>query len=215
MSAAALVCRQVTVTYGRGDHAVNAVTLVDLTVRAGEVVGVRGDSGSGKSTLLRLCAGIERPSAGTVERVGRAMPVFQDPVGSLDPRWPLWRTVTEPLMARDSRRGRVRRSDRRIITAEQLASVGLDDVDAVPGELSRGQRQRVAILRALVAEPAVVLADEPTSALDVSVAAGVLHLLADIARRGTALLVASHDEAVLAVLCDRVMRMHDGELRES
>ena len=212
--------------YGRGSKQVTAVANASLRLRAGEIVGIHGASGSGKSTLLRLLAGVERPTAGTVRLQGRAtdarrphpapgaaMPILQDPVGSLDPRWPIWRSITEPLTA-PHRPRRPARSERRELAARQLATVGLQgiDLDALPGELSRGQCQRVAILRALVAEPAVVLADEPTSALDVSVSAGILHLLAGMAKRGAALVVVSHDLAMLDVLCHRLLPMHAGHL---
>ncbi|MGH8932251.1 MAG: ABC transporter ATP-binding protein [Egibacteraceae bacterium] len=144
---------------------------------------------------------------------GVVMPILQDPVGSLDPRWPIWRSITEPLTA-PHRPRRPARSERREFAARQLATVGLQgiDLDALPGELSRGQCQRVAILRALAAEPAVVLADEPTSALDVSVSAGILHLLAGIAERGAALVVVSHDLPMLDALCHRLLPMHAGHL---
>lgn len=214
--------------YGSGGGAVHAVRDVDLTVAPGEIVGIHGASGSGKSTLLRLLAGVECPTTGEVRIAGRAvsaprrhverlpgavMPVFQDPVGSLDPRWPVWLSVTEPLTA-PHRSDRPNRATRRALAVDRLATVGLAglDPDARPGELSRGQCQRVAVLRALIAEPAVVLADEPTSALDVSVAAGILHLLAGAARAGTALVLVSHDIAVLDVLCDRVLAMRHGVL---
>lgn len=215
--------------YGRGREAVQAVKDVSMTVHPGEIVGIYGSSGCGKSTLLRLLSGVERPTSGTVHIGGRplsgsglrgarpapgaVMPILQDPVGSLDPRWPIWRSITEPLTA-PHRRDRPGRARRRVLAAEQLATVGLAgiDLDTRPGELSRGQCQRVAILRALIAEPAVVLADEPTSALDVSVSAGILHLLADIAARGVAMVVVSHDVAVLDVLCGRVLGMSDGAL---
>ncbi|WP_300007707.1 dipeptide/oligopeptide/nickel ABC transporter ATP-binding protein [Pseudonocardia sp.] len=210
--------------YGRGRGAVTAVAAASLTVAPGEIVGIHGSSGCGKSTLLRLLAGVERPTSGTVSLAGRplagrhpvpgaAMPILQDPVGSLDPRWPVWRSITEPLTA-PHRPSRPDRAGRREIARERLETVGLAglDLDARPGELSRGQCQRVAILRALVAEPAVVLADEPTSALDVSVSAGILHLLAGVAGRGAALVVVSHDLAVLDVLCHRVLVMTGGRL---
>lgn len=221
MSPVVLAAAGVARTYGRGRGAVVAVRHATLALRAGEIVGVHGASGSGKSTLLRLLAGIEQPSAGMVAprrpAPGAVMPVLQDPVGSLDPRWPLWRTVTEPLTAPHRHGWRMPRDARRAAAAARLATVGLEgvDVDALPGELSRGQCQRVALLRALAADPAVVLADEPTSALDVSVAAGLLALLAATAARGTALLVVSHDRAMLDVLCDRVLHLRDGVLSPS
>ncbi|MFD7660054.1 ATP-binding cassette domain-containing protein, partial [Actinosynnema sp. NPDC059797] len=169
---------------------------------------------------LRLLAAVERPDSGEVEFAGRpawvkrrrrvprpgfVMPVFQHPRASLDPRWPIWRTVGEPMPREPDRRGRAR---------DLLDRVGLPgiDLDARPTELSGGQCQRVAIARALAAEPAVVLADEPTSALDVTTAAGVLHLLRAVADGGTAIVLVSHDGAVLDVLADRVLRLVDRSL---
>lgn len=203
---------------------------VDLEVEAGEIVGVCGTSGSGKTTLLRLLGGQERGDDGELDlggvpilragrrigdppRAGYVMPVFQDPVGSLNLRWPVWRIITEPLMAAH-RRPHPRRSERQDLAIEALARVGLGQVDpsARPTELSLGQCQRVSILRAVSAGPALILADEPTSALDVTAAAGVLSLLADLARSGTALVVVSHDEAVLDVLVHRTLRMDAARL---
>jgi peptide/nickel transport system ATP-binding protein len=217
-------------SYGGGDTAVPAVRGMDLDVHAGEVVGVVGRSGSGKSTLLRLAAGLERPDRGRVElagadawpgghrrrhpvrpRRGWVMPVFQDPVASLDRRWPLWRTVTEPLVLAGARPSR---AERRRRAAEQLARVGLGDVDVdrLPATLSVGQCQRVAVVRALIAGPALVVADEPTASLDVGAAAAVAGLLRQAADDGAAVLVVSHDEPRLASYADRLVRMDDGEL---
>ena len=206
----------VTVAYGHGAGARQVLDRVSITVHAGEIVGIQGPSGCGKSTLLRLLSGIERPTSGTIRlggevvrqprRDGYVMPVNQNTAGALDPRWPIWRTITEPLMARH-RRPHPGRADRRQIAADQLRTVGLDglDINARPGQLSGGQRQRVAFLRALIAEPRLLIADEPTAALDVSVSAGVLHLIAAAADRGVAIVIASHDRPSLQVLCDRVL----------
>lgn len=209
-----------------------AVRATDLAVVAGEIVGICGASGSGKSTLLRLLGALERPDGGEIliggepawvrrvrgprrqtPRPGYVMAVFQDPQASLDPRWPLWRSISEPLTA-TAFRHRPSAAERRRTVARSLAEVGLEQVDpcCTPNELSVGQCQRASLLRALVAEPAAVLADEPTSALDVTTAAGVLQLLRSIADRGTALVVVSHDEAMLQVLADRMLRMRDGLL---
>ncbi|MDY7106857.1 MAG: ATP-binding cassette domain-containing protein [Actinomycetota bacterium] len=213
-----------------GGRTVHAVRPTSLDVRAGEVLGLVGPSGAGKSTMLRLLAGMERPDTGTLRagdhsiwgasgparmpRRGFAMPIFQDPVASLDPRWPLWRTLTEPLVIATGRR---RRAERRELAAEELDSLGLDDIDVdrLPGSLSVGQCQRVAVLRALIAEPTVLAADEPTASLDVEAARAVSDLLRVAADRGTAVLVVSHDEPRLRSYADRVLHMVDGHLPDS
>jgi len=216
-------------SYGRGPGAVQAVAQVDLQVRPGEIVGISGPSGCGKSTLLRLLGTVEAPSHGALYLAqqlvaqggkgvlqrppgGFVMPIFQDPVGSLDRRWPIWRTIVEPLTA--PHRPPLPIATRRSLAQARLAEVGLANLDpeARPGELSVGQCQRIAIARALAAEPALLIADEPTSALDASVSAAVLHLLAAVARRGTAIVIVSHDQALLTSLCDRVLTMANGRL---
>ncbi|MEQ3553394.1 ATP-binding cassette domain-containing protein [Pseudonocardia nematodicida] len=199
-------------TYGP----VTAVDDVSLELRSGEVVGLVGRSGSGKSTLARLVAGMERPDTGTVvhgsgarRRPGYVMPIFQDPVASLDRRWPLWRSLVEPLRARGRR---LTRASARTAAAEMLERVGLAGLDPGrrPASLSVGQAQRVAIARALAAEPALLVADEPTASLDVASAATITELLRDTASDGTAILVVSHDRARLETWADRVVTMRAG-----
>jgi peptide/nickel transport system ATP-binding protein len=203
--------------YGNGRLAHTAVERADLTIRRGEIVGISGPSGCGKSTLLRLIAGLECPTAGQLSfgrdrRPGFAMPVFQDATASLDARWPLWRIVSEPATA--PHRTRLSRVQRRGLARTLLGDVGLAHVDleARPSELSGGQCQRVAIARALAADPVLLVADEPTSALDPSVSAVILRLLRGLADRGTAIVIVSHDRAMLVALCDRVLDMRHGEL---
>ncbi|MEJ7578396.1 MAG: ATP-binding cassette domain-containing protein [Pyrinomonadaceae bacterium] len=224
--------RDVSRVYGRGKEAVHAIVKANLRVRRGEIVGIHGASGCGKSTLLRVLGTIEPPSRGTINLDGESvvrdkrflsrrawsgfvMPIFQDPVGSLDRRWSIWRTITEPLMA-SHRKFRPSRIERREIARARMAQVDLTnvDLDARPGELSVGQCQRVSIARALVAEPRLIVADEPTSALDRAIAAKVLRLLAAAAEEGTAIVIVSHDEAILNVLCHRVLKMSGGVLEE-
>ena len=191
--------------YEQGPHGVRGVHGLDLEVMPGEVVGLAGRSGSGKSTALRLLAGMERPDRGSITfggqpawnasrgrhphlpRPGFVMPVFQDPANSLDPRWPVYRSVTEPLTVRH-KMTRKQRIDR---ARELVCDVGLDqlDVTVLPSQLSGGQCQRVAIVRALAGNPALLVADEPTAALDVTSAAGIMHLLRRTADAGTAMII--------------------------
>jgi peptide/nickel transport system ATP-binding protein len=124
------------------------------------------------------------------------MPIFQDVSASLDPRWPVWRSVAEA--------GTSRAQVERLFDAVGLSPVRLG---ARPHQLSGGQRQRVAIARALAGEAALVVADEPTAALDPTVAAGVVRLLREVADGGCAVVVASHDEARIRSYADRVLRV--------
>lgn len=220
--------------YGRRGNPIHAVRDFDLRVRRGEVVGICGPSGCGKSTLLRLLGTIETPTNGAVlldgepatqagtsrlfgerARGGFVMPIFQDPVSSLDRRWPVWRTVTEPLMAKH-RLKKPPRNERLLVAREYLSHVGLTGIglEARPDELSVGQCQRVAIARALAAKPGLIVADEPTSALDAVIAASVLRLLKEAAEAGTGIVIVSHDRQLLHALCHRVLKMEEGVLKE-
>lgn len=227
--AAVLRAANITKSYIAGSARTEAVKTTSMELRRGEVVGIIGASGSGKSTLLRLLSGIERPDNGTVHaegtlmwgarstptlpRPGFAMPIFQDPVGSLDTRWPLWRSITEPLVLSGQRIGRGARRER---AARALASIGMSGiaVDRLPGSLSVGQCQRVAVLRGLIADPALLAADEPTASLDVEAASVVSEMLRSAADNGTAVVVVSHDEQRVRSYADRIFRMRDGVIRE-
>lgn len=204
-------------------HALRGVT---FDVVAGQRFGLVGESGSGKSTLLRLLCGLDSPTSGTITFQGRdvggqperrlkflrdeVQVVFQDPMGSLDPRMRVRDIVAEPLAGKTGVDvvGRVR---------ELLDAVGLppDAADRYPHQFSGGQRQRISIARALSPRPSVLVADEPVSALDVSVRAQILNLLADLADAYSLTLVfVSHDLAVVRHVCDTIAVMHDGAIVE-
>jgi ABC-type glutathione transport system ATPase component len=207
-------------------HALNGVS---FTIESGRSLGIVGESGSGKSTLARLVMALDKPTSGRVRMLGRdlhALPkeelrlarrdfqmVFQDPYGSLDPRQPVERIVTEPLSAQ----GGFTRTDQHRKAVEVLQAVGLrsNDLGKYPHEFSGGQRQRIAIARALVTRPRLIVADEPVSALDVSVQAQVLNLMQDLqAEFGITYMLISHDLAVVHHLCEDVAVLWQGRIVE-
>lgn len=205
---------------------------LNLEIKEGEIVGICGASGCGKSTLLRLLTTIETPKEGEIylggeiatngetrkllsrnARNGFVIPIFQDSFASLDRRWTIWRIITEPLTAKH-RRKKFSKNERREIAGEKLREVGLENVnlDARPTELSIGQCQRVAIARALTAEAKIITADEPTSSLDVLSSERIMKIFAETARKGTAIVIVSHDKDLLKRRCHRVFSMKDGSL---
>ncbi len=207
-----------------------AVDGVSLDLYPGQSLGLVGESGCGKSTLARTILALEEPSGGTVRfldmdvfalprndrnKVHRhAQAVFQDPYGSFDPRQTVARLVGEPLHLLGHELGRAEKQ-RRII--EALTDVGLEAADAgkYPHEFSGGQRQRLAIARALITHPKLIVADEPVSALDVSIRAQILDLLCDLRERhDLAYLFISHDLSVVRAITDEVLVMLAGKIVE-
>ena len=206
---------------------VQAVKGVSFDVEAGQTLAIVGESGSGKSTTLHEIMGFSQPP-GVVRltgvdpstlrgRAARALRkqisiVFQDPAGALDPRMTARDVVAEPLRVagrpRDEAYARV---------AELFEQVGLDSEygQRFPRAFSGGQRQRLAIARALATEPAVIALDEPLSALDVSIQADILDLLMQVqADTGVAYLLVAHDLAVVRRIAHRVAVMKSGEIVE-
>ena len=216
-----LQCTDLKKIYGTGDTAVCALNGIDLTVSRGEFVAVVGASGSGKSTLLHLMAGVDKPTAGTVEIDGvdvgkldptRAALFRRRKVGliyqffNLIPTLTVEKNIALPLLL-----------DERPPDPESLGqlvrTLGLQDkLKAMPGQLSGGQQQRVAIARALCYRPALLLADEPTGNLDRKNSGEILDLLRLCHRNlGQTILLVTHDET-MAAQADRVITLSDGRI---
>jgi peptide/nickel transport system ATP-binding protein len=207
-----------------------AVDGVSLSVHAGEIVGLVGESGSGKSSLLKVMLALEHASAGQVRVLGEefagaegadlrrlrraVQAVFQDPYGSFDPRWPVEELIAEPFFLLNSP---LSAAERRSRVAKVLEQVGLSPADArrLPREFSGGERQRIAIARALITEPAVIVFDEAVSSLDVLLRDQILELLSELARRlKVAYLFVSHDLHVIRAIADRIYVMQQGRIVE-
>ena len=224
------VCRSVTVVYGRGEAAVNALADVHLAIAAGERLGLCGRSGSGKTTLLHVLGGLVVPTSGEVRLGGQPLSsldaaargeararsvayVFQG--ANLLPTFTAFENVAfaayvsqvRSAAADDGQRARS------VPAAALLELVGLGaKLDALPSELSGGEAQRVAIARALAQRPALLLCDEPTGQLDSDTGSRVLDLIAALHQRlGFALVIATHDPQV-AARCDRIVTLEDGRV---
>jgi putative ABC transport system ATP-binding protein len=215
-------------TYGgqRGATEVHALRGVSFTVDRGEFVAIAGPSGSGKSTLLHLLGALDRPTSGTIRFSGRDVATLNDAelaelrnaeIGFVFQQFQLLARTSAlanvglPLVYRG-----VGRRERRERARAALESVGLGHrLDHRPSMLSGGEQQRVAVARALVTEPNVLLADEPTGNLDTATGADVVGLLQTLNKeRGVALIVITHDPEVAAA-APRQIRIRDGLIAAS
>jgi oligopeptide/dipeptide ABC transporter ATP-binding protein len=214
---------------GREPRAIHAVDGVSITMEAGETLGLIGESGSGKTTLGWVIARIHDPTGGQVRFEGQdvgklegealrrwrhnVQVVFQDPVGSLDPRLKVWQIVSEPIRAQET----LPRREIRARVAALLPTVGLPSycIDQYPHEFSGGGRQRISLARALSVDPKLVILDEPTSALDVAVQAQILNRLVTLQQeRRVSFLVITHNVAAVRFVADRVAVMYLGQVLE-
>ncbi len=213
-----------------GNGRVIAVDGVSFELARSQAVAIVGQSGSGKSTLTRLLLALEKPDEASVQLDGmnitrmsqsqlrphrrRFQAVFQDPSASLNPHLRISSILNEPLIAhgigsRSSRRQRIR---------ELLESVGLSpaSADRYPEAFSAGERQRIAIARALATEPELLILDEPVSSLDVTIQAQVIRIIDELRRSlNLSLVFISHDLDVVRQLCEHTLIMHKGMIIES
>ena len=213
----------------KGGRVARAVDGVDLTLDAGEALGLVGESGCGKSTVARLVLRLIPPGGGSIRFAGQEISalgdtalrplrrdmqiIFQNPHAALNPRRTVFQSVAEPLVVQRVASGAALRSR----VGALLTEVGLPETFLwrYPHELSGGQKQRVCIARALALAPKLVVLDEPTSALDVSVQAQILEFLRELrVRQQLAYLFISHNLAVVRQVCDRVAVMYLGRIVE-
>jgi putative ABC transport system ATP-binding protein len=213
--------RGITKVYRAGDVPVPALRDIDLDIERGEFLAIMGPSGSGKSTLMNILGCLDRPTRGTYELEGHEVRRMSDVqlarvrsrrVGfvfqqfNLLPRLPAMAQVELPLIYRRAR-------NRRKLAMRALAQVGLADrARHRPTQLSGGEQQRVAVARALVTNPAMILADEPTGALDSKTSVDLMEMLVRLnAERGITMVLVTHDQEV-AAYTRRMIRMRDGRI---
>jgi len=202
---------------------VHAVDGIEFSLTADESVGIVGESGSGKTTVVRCVMGLYKPTAGDVRLHGESVfasgekrrllrhvqLVFQDPGGSLNPRFTAEQIINEPLVHLT----KVSKAGRKAAVRELFQQVGMRDSDLrkLPHQFSGGQQQRIAIARALAPKPEVLILDEPTSALDLSLQAQIISLLVRLREEfDLSYVLITHDLAVVRQLCDRLLVMYLG-----
>ncbi|KQR83026.1 ABC transporter ATP-binding protein [Arthrobacter sp. Leaf337] len=207
-----------------------AVDDVSFSVKRGTTTAIVGESGSGKSTVAQMVLNLLQPTSGKIVFDGvdtstlnskqifafrrRVQPIFQDPYGSLDPMYNIFRTIEEPL--RTHKIGDKASREKKVRELLDQVALPQSTMQRYPNELSGGQRQRVAIARALALDPEVIICDEAVSALDVLVQAQVLNLLAELqSRLGLTYLFITHDLAVVRQIADHVCVMEKGKLVET
>lgn len=209
------ICAGYQYSYFRRSETPLVISDISFEVKEGESVGLIGSSGCGKTTLVKTILGLLKPESGTIHKSGKIAAVFQDPVSSLNPahtvRWHLDEALTAAgiKMSADEKKNHF---------LKVLEDVGLSakHLTRFPHQMSGGQRQKAAIAMCLVQDPSVIIADEPFSALDASSQASIIKLLSDInTKRGTTMLIVSHNLRVIKAMCSKVIVMDKGKIVEA
>lgn len=208
--------------FQRGLEAQPAVDHVDLEVKFGEVVGIIGESGSGKTTLVRAALGLLSYQEGTVEVLGKDLTklsagairdarrnfqlLFQDPAAMLNPGLTVRQHLEESAVVHGL-------PEPEKVATQMAERVGLPHrLDALPGQLSGGEQRRVGLARVLVPAPALLVADEPTAGLDAAIKADLIDSIVAHRSPDSAVLLISHDLAMVAYACDRIVVMLNGKV---
>ncbi len=201
------------VFFGAAKEQVRAVDGISFTVEKGKTFGLVGESGCGKSTIAKSIVGILRPDSGEIIVRGDSDIVFQDPFSSLNPRMTVTEIVGESLLVRGLGKKEIASRVREVLGMVRMGAVSCED--KYPHQFSGGERQRIAIARALAGRPGVLVLDEPVSSLDVSIQAGILNLLKDLQEEtALAYVFISHDLRVVEFMSDTVGVMKEGKLVE-
>ena len=189
-----------------------AIDGVSLDIERGCSFGIVGESGSGKTTLGKIILGVLKPDSGEVElNTDKLQVVFQDPYNSLDPKMRVFDIIAEGLRLKKE----IDRIPDRVNDIMSLIRLPKSALDKYPHQFSGGERQRIAIGRALITEPELIVCDEPVSSLDVTIQLQILRLLKDVQKRfKITYLFISHDLRVVRFICDRVCVMKDGKIVE-
>ena len=210
--------------YGSGDAAVMAIHNMDFTVESGEFVSIMGESGAGKSTLLSIVGAMNPPSSGKfvvdgidVYRLGseKRTDFRREFIGFVFQSFHLvpYLTVVENVML-PLTTVKMSKKKKRVLAEEALKQVGLaGKEDRLPSQISGGEKERVAIARAIVNDPPVILADEPTGNLDSSTTREIMGLLQRLNREGTTILMVTHSQDC-AAYAERILQVSDGRLIE-
>ena len=195
---------------------IKAVDGVSLEIAKGETFGLVGESGCGKTTLGKIILGIIKPDSGRIDLATKKIQVmFQDPQNSLDPKMKIFDILAEGLVLMKSDFLRKSDFEERIEEALDLVRLPKSALGKYPHQFSGGERQRIAIARAVLTDPEFIVCDEPVSSLDVTIQVQILRLLKEIQKKfSMTYLFISHDLRVIKFMSDRIAVMKDGKIVE-